>query len=71
MGNEYLYTHCWKCGAPTKDGATLCNGGLYCPPKFWVYEGDKCIAAQSQFYGALKYMGPGRMIVTERRKDQT
>jgi hypothetical protein len=62
-----IYNQCWKCGARTKENQTLCNGGLYCAPQFFVYEGAILRAAQSTFYGALQYMAPGRMIVTEAR----
>ena len=37
-------------------------------PQFWVYEGETLVAAQSSFYGALKYYKPGRLVVTQPRK---
>ena len=42
----------------------------YKPPQFWVYEGEILRAAQSTFYGALQYSGPGRMIVTQPRNSK-
>jgi len=44
-------------------------GNEYKQPQFWVYEGNICRAAQSTFYGALKYLAPGRIIVTMPRDE--
>ena len=43
----------------------------YTENRYFVYESlysNVCRAAQPTFYGALQYMAPGRVIVTEPRK---